>query len=276
MDEGALADGLPLPLTGATRLCAILGDPIAQAGSPRLFNAAFRARAMATVLVPAQVPAHRLNTVLAGLSGIGNLDGLVITAPHKLALAGHVDALGPQARRTGVVNAVRCTAEGEWIGENFDGAGCVAALRRRGHDPAGRSAAVIGAGGAGISVAHALAQAGVTALAVRDPDEPRREALLQALGREYPGLARAAASTSSGHADLLVNCSPLGSNPADPLPCERGELQHASVVVDLAFGTQPTPLLRAAADAGSAAVSAYDVLAGQVDEIIDFIYGRVR
>ena len=49
--------GLPLPLTGRTSLFAILGDPIAQAGSPVLLNTAFRKRNWAAVLVPLHVKA---------------------------------------------------------------------------------------------------------------------------------------------------------------------------------------------------------------------------
>ena len=77
--------GLPLPLTGRTSIFAILGDPIAQAGSPALFNTAFRRRGWPAVLVPMQVKATDLATTLQGLRGIGNLRGLVLTTPHKVA-----------------------------------------------------------------------------------------------------------------------------------------------------------------------------------------------
>ena len=130
--------GLPLPLTGRTSLYAILGDPVAQAGSPALFNSAFRRRGWPAVLVPMQVKANDLAVTLRGLRGIGNLRGLVLTTPHKAAAIGLVDTIGAEARLAGSINAIRCDPDGRWHGENFDGLGCLRGLPMAGHTVAGR------------------------------------------------------------------------------------------------------------------------------------------
>ena len=147
--------GLPLPLTGRTSLYAILGNPIAQAGSPALFNSAFRRRGATAVLVPMQVKAADLASTLRGLRGVGNLRGLVLTTPHKAAAIGLVDSIGAEARLVGSINAVRCDPDGRWHGENFDGLGCLRGLRAAGHSVAGRRVLVVGTGGAGaVSYTH--------------------------------------------------------------------------------------------------------------------------
>jgi shikimate dehydrogenase len=83
--------GLPLPLSGETRLYAIIGDPVAQVGSPAFFNAAFRKLGAKAVLIPVQVASEGLPDLLRGLRAVRNLDGIVVTIPHKLAVMRFLD-----------------------------------------------------------------------------------------------------------------------------------------------------------------------------------------
>ena len=114
--------GLPLPLSGRTRVYAIVGDPIAQAGSPRLFNSAFRARSAEAVLVPLHVAPTDFPALVSTFRATKNFDGLVITVPHKLDAFALVDEAGEMARRIGAVNVIR-KHDGRIVGENFDGFG---------------------------------------------------------------------------------------------------------------------------------------------------------
>ena len=99
--------GLPLPLSGRTSIYGILGDPIAQAGSPILFNSAFRQRSWQAVLVPLHVAASALADTLRGLRGVRNLRGLVLTTPHKAAALPFVDRIGSEAQLVRSINAIR-------------------------------------------------------------------------------------------------------------------------------------------------------------------------
>ena len=85
-------------ITGAARLFAILGDPVRVVRSPAAWNAAFARLGMDAAFVPIQVTAADLPMVWEGLTRIGNLDGLVLTMPHKSALLDRLDLLAPQAR----------------------------------------------------------------------------------------------------------------------------------------------------------------------------------
>ena len=70
-------------ITGATRLYAIIGDPIAQVRSPEVFTERFAAAGMDAVLVPVHVPRDRFDAIVPALMALGNLDGLLVTVPFK-------------------------------------------------------------------------------------------------------------------------------------------------------------------------------------------------
>jgi len=70
-------------LTGATRLYAIVGDPVAQVRSPEVFTARFAADGVDAVLIPVHVPAAHFDAIAPALLAIGNLDGVLVTIPFK-------------------------------------------------------------------------------------------------------------------------------------------------------------------------------------------------
>ena len=84
-------------VTGKTRLYAIIGDPIAQVRSPETFNARFTSAGIDAFLFPAHVTEERFDFAVRGLLSLANLDGIVITVPHKaraMALATEVSHSG--------------------------------------------------------------------------------------------------------------------------------------------------------------------------------------
>ena len=262
--------GLPLPVTGTTRVYAIVGDPIAQVGSPRVFNTLFCERGVEAVLVPLHVASVDLGDAVRGLFACRNFDGLIVTVPHKIAAAGLVDRLGDNARRIGAVNAIRREADGAIVGENFDGAGCVIGLAKEGHRLAGKSAVLLGAGGAGSAVAHALADAGVTRMVIADTDTARAERLVASLKQSTPGLDAKQGSADPADADIAVNCTPLGMQPGDPYPMDLARLSPATLVVDVVLKPPVTPFLEAAAAKGCPTQPGYRMLEGQAEAVARF------
>ena len=117
-------------------------------------------------MVPIHVGRRRAGSVVRGLRRMHNLDGFVVTVPHKTAMPALCDELTPAATRIGAVNVVHRTPDGRLVGGMLDGDGFVAGLRRAGIEPAGRSVYLAGAGGAASAIAFALAQAGVTRLTI--------------------------------------------------------------------------------------------------------------
>lgn len=265
--------GLPLPLTGRTSLYAILGDPIAQAGSPALFNSAFRRRGATAVLVPMQVKATDLATTLRGLRCVGNLRGLVLTTPHKAAVLSLVDSIGAEARLVGSINAVRCDPDGRWHGENFDGLGCLRGLRAAGHSVAGRRVLVVGTGGAGAAVAAAVAREGAATLHLHDLDAGRAGHVCAALRAAFGAARIVVGSPDLRDIDIVINCTPLGMEGNPGLSVDTDGLTHSMVVADLVIEPEMTDLLKAAASRGCTVHPGRRTLEGQVDALCNFFVG---
>lgn len=246
-----------MTITGTTRLFAILGDPVSVVRSPGWWNALFARAGRDAAFVPMQVSAADLPRAWVGLRTIGNLDGLVLTMPHKQAAVPLVDVLGESARLTGAVNTVRRLPDGGWEGEMFDGEGFVAGLRGRGIAPEGRHVRQKGCGGAGRAIAFALARAGVASLALEDEAPGRAAALAADVAAAFPDVAR------SGEPDLLVNATPLGLAAGDPLPFDTALLSRRVAVADVIPNPEVTPLIAAARAAGCATATGRDMFEGQ-------------
>ncbi|MFI3905188.1 shikimate dehydrogenase family protein [Ochrobactrum sp. S1502_03] len=262
--------GLPLPLTGASRVYAILGDPIVQAGSPGLFNQAFRAKGVQAALVPFHVGIEKLDIMVEAFRSIGNFDGLVITVPHKIAIAGMLDDLGPMARRIGAVNAIKKLPDGRLIGDNFDGLGFIHGLAKKGHSVTGRHVLLIGAGGAGSAIAHAVIDEAPASIGVVDIDRKRADTLLDDLGSVGSPVSVSNAESNSQGYDVIINCTSLGMRETDPLPVSPDILKPGALVVDIILKPPISRLLQEAETRGCAVHAGIHMLSGQVEAICRF------
>lgn len=254
-------------ITGTTRLLAIVGDPIDKVRSPEGFCRRFEQNGYDAIMIPVHVAAAELAPVLAGLKAMRNLDGIVATMPHKVALAAAADEVLESGRLVGAVNALRRRPDGKWEADMFDGRGFVAGLRAHGHDPAGRRAALLGAGGAGSAIAVALCQAGVAALSVHDLDRARAERLVATLRGAFPHVPARAGAPELASADLLVNATPIGMQDGDPLPWDLAGLRPGAIVGDVTTKPEVTPFVAAARARGAATVTGRDMYEGQVREL---------
>ncbi|HEY5246690.1 MAG TPA: hypothetical protein VIJ60_13550, partial [Acidimicrobiales bacterium] len=132
-------------------MVGVIGDPVGHSLSPRLHNAAFDALGLDWVSVAFPVPDGMAGGAVAGMRALG-IAGLSVTMPHKAAVAGLVDRLTPVADVLAAVNCLFWDGD-SLVGDNTDGIGFVASLRRgAGFDPDGRRCLVIGAGGAARAV----------------------------------------------------------------------------------------------------------------------------
>ncbi|WP_309235674.1 shikimate dehydrogenase [Streptomyces sp. TRM64462] len=244
-------------ISGTTRLYAVLGDPVAQVQAPAMVNPLLAALGRDAVLVPVHAPADRLDEVVRGLQAIGNLDGLLVTVPHKAAVRRFADVLSPAVELSGSANALRREPDGRWHADNFDGAGFVAGLAAAGRRTAGARVVLVGTGGAGCAIAPALLDAGAARLVLHDLDHDRAAALAARLDTRWPGrtVCRAPgapvdADTDADAADMVVNATPLGLRPDDPLPFEPAKLAPGTLVADIIMKPRETALLREAAAQG--------------------------
>jgi shikimate dehydrogenase len=260
---------LPFP-NGETRLHLILGDPVAQTKSPAGLTAEFAARGVNALCVPVHVAPVHFDAFVAAAKQAENIDGFVVTVPHKFAALHHCSEVSERVRFLGAANVLWRVAADRWRGDMTDGAALVAALRRAGCDPAGRRALVVGAGGAGSAVALALVEAGVAALTVSDLDPARCRGLAGRLAARAPGVVRAGPPDPAG-CDVVVNATPAGMRPGDSLPANPVLLAPSAFAADLITRPVMTPLLAAARDRGCAVVTGEDVFAAQAGTLADIL-----
>jgi shikimate dehydrogenase len=225
-----------------------MGDPIAQVRAPGVWSGLFKHNAVNAICVPMHVRPASLQTFFAGIRTLGNLQGLIVTIPHKPVILELLDSLTPRARQAGVVNAVAVQADGRTIGDTFDGVGFVTGLRAAGKDVAGRRALIVGCGGVGASIAFAVADAGARELCVSDVSDQRAEALAARL--QQAGFRSAVGAPDPRGFDLVANASPMGMRATDPLPFDCARLDPGAMVVDVVISHNLTPVLSAARERG--------------------------
>lgn len=243
----------------------IAGDPIDQVQAPSIFNRVFQQFDVNAVLVPVQVSPDRFVDFATNVLEAGNVDGLWITIPHKFKLMPFFSKLDAASQIAGSVNAVRRNADGTLEGGMFDGNGLVSALCHFGIEPKGLRVLLLGTGGAGAAIATALLQAQVKELALHDLGD-RAQRLTQRLGDERVSVSGA---DPQGF-DLIINATPLGLHPDDPLPVDVSRIDADAKVVDILMKHKPTPLLQACAKREIEAYPGFEMLIQQVPDYLRF------
>lgn len=255
---------------GETRLYAIIGDPIEQVKSPQTWTPRFHALGRNAILVPVHVPTAEFDAIVPALKRIPNLDGIVVTVPHKSRILPYCDRVLETGRLVGAVNSLRRDPDGSWTADMFDGRGLVHGLRERGIALEGRRVLLIGAGGAGSATAFALAEAGVAAITVHELDRTKAERVIGGLRGAYPNLRAALGPPDpSGH-DMLVNATPVGMAEDARLPVPLERLDPELLVCDVIAKPEVTPLLKLAQDCGCTAFGGRLMLEGQIEAQLRF------
>jgi len=255
---------------GATRIYGIIGDPIAQAKSPAVFNEKFRALGKNAAMIPLHAKADSFDQCVRGLKSLTNLDGLLVTLPFKTGIIPHADNILPAAKRIGAINALRREPDGSWSGDMFDGRGFVAGLRASGLDPKGRSIMLMGAGGAGSAIADALAEAGASTIAIFDHREGKAKGLAAKIVESHAGCRALVRPPKVEGTDVLINATPVGMAPGDGLPAEFGPFSDKLFVADIAPRLEATPLLAFARKSGCRTMESNAMVTGQADAIMRF------
>ena len=260
---------IPAP-TGATRLYVIVGDPIAQVRSPAGVSAAFAARGHDGILMPVQVAPADLPDFLSVATRLKNLDGIVVTIPHKFACYQACASATDRAHFLGVVNLMRRRGDGSWHGDMVDGLGFVGAARAKGIAPAGMRALLVGAGGAGSAIALELVEAGVSGLAIHDRLAERRDALIGRLNGLGKAPVRAGTMDPSGF-DFVANATPAGMKEGDPLPVDVARLAPSAYCGCVITRPEVSPFIAAARKVGCVTGSGTDMYQQHQSIMVDFL-----
>jgi shikimate dehydrogenase len=256
-------------ISAGTKLCGVIGDPVRHTLSPVMHNAAIAAMGLDYAYLAFQVKTAELCAAIQGMRALG-VRGLNVTIPHKVAIVQFLDELDPLARDIGAVNTI-VNNGGKLKGYNTDAGGFLQALEAGGFDLKGKKVILLGAGGAARAIGFAMAQndAKITILN-RRATLPHAAILGTNLERcsgtkvEVMALATANLKTSLEGADLLVNATSAGMDPAaDETPVPSELLKPGLTVFDVVYAPLETRLLREAAARGCRSTSGLEMLVRQ-------------
>lgn len=258
-------------ITGTTRLYSIIGDPIAHVRTPMAFNDYFAARKIDAVCMAMHIGRNDLPRGWAGLKSMLNLNGFIVTAPHKAEAAQLCDRLEGDGIHTRVVNAVRREADGTYSGTLLDGRGFVRGLESHGHKVKGRRFYLAGAGGAGTALSFALAHSGAAALTIHNRSHSKAETLAAAVAKAYPGCdVKVGTANAAGH-DIVVNATSLGLKADDGHAFDLTSADPAALIAEVVMKPDMTPLLIAAEKRGHRIHFGIHMLNSQLELMMQFL-----
>lgn len=260
-------EGTDVRISGATRVCGIVGDPIEHTLSPAMQNAAFESAGLDYVYVPFRLPRGATGVVADAARALG-FRGLNVTVPHKVDIMAYLDSVDSEAVAIGAVNTI-VNDGGHLRGYNTDAWGFAEGLKARGLQVRGRDVVVLGAGGAARAVVFTLVSLGAM-VAILNRDAGRAESLARdasALGGAavaHGPLVDAVLESRLAGASLLVNTTSVGMTPLrDATPCPLRFLRPDMAVCDIVYNPRPTLLLRDAASVGAPTVDGVEMLVQQ-------------
>jgi len=262
-------------ISGKTTLIAHLGYPTESFKAPLIYNPWFDSKRIDAVVVPMGVKADDYPAFFDKLFKLSNIRGALVTMPHKVTTVGLLDEVSTAVKVAGSCNAVLLRSDGKIVGDMFDGEGFTRGLKRKGFDVKGRSCLVSGTGGVGSAIAASLAADGVGRMALFDTNKASAEGLASRLRAHYPKMEVTSGSNDPTGFDLIVNATPLGMKPTDPLPFDVSRIASTTFVGEVVMKQEITPLLKAAQEIGCRTQVGTDMLFEQIPAYLEFFgYGR--
>ncbi|WP_296736705.1 shikimate dehydrogenase [Mesorhizobium sp.] len=252
-------------ITGQTKIMLLMADPVSHVVGSEAITAFIRAVGHDFVCVPVHVGAQDLTAAIQALRGFRNCVGSGVTIPHKIPVLPLLDELTARARTIGSVNYIRRDQDGKLTGDNVDGAGFVRGATEAGVQLNGLRVLLLGAGGAGRSLAFAFAEAGVAELVISNRDHAKALGLVDAASSAFPQvLVRTGVADATGF-DMVVNATSLGMvGGEDGDPIDIATLSAGMVVADIVMKPEKTRLLQAAEARGCRLLFGRQMMDGQL------------
>lgn len=250
-----------MSITSATRVLVLLGDPVRHSLSPVIQNAAFRAAGVDGVYIAVRCAAEDLFGFMKGLSRAGG--GGNITLPHKEKAAAVVDVASDAVRRTGACNTFWGGPDGRVHGDNTDVDGFRRAAVAFAGSLRGARVLLLGAGGAARATLMGLLEEGVDEVVLLNRSTERARAVARRIGGSHARVASLPEELRGQSFDLVVNATRLGMNPGDRSPFDFELLARVGAAMDLVYGDEPTPFVRAAEAFGVRATDGAEMLVQQ-------------
>jgi 3-dehydroquinate dehydratase/shikimate dehydrogenase len=257
--------GLP-EVSPAKELFAIIGNPIFHSLSPRLHNASYRVLNHAALFVPLRVHSFaefwREFVTSKRLDEFGMpINGMTVASPHKEEAVLTAKTASGMVQQTEAAN-ILVRNNGWWTADTTDPDVVYSVSVKE------KRAAVIGCGGAGRAIAAALVQSGAGVTLINRGAE-RGEHAAALLNLPYIPLRD---FDAEGY-DIVVNATPVGRD-TDEAPFAIERLGDDAVVIDLVYGSRPTPLVGTTRARHQLAIDGRDVLVTQVSRQFRLMTGK--
>ena len=253
-----------MKISGKTKMCIIIGDPVEHSLSPAMHNAAYKALGIDDqfVFTAAHVKVEDIEHVVTAVRVMG-IRGLTCTIPHKMEVLPYLDTIDPIAKKIGAVNTV-VNENGVLTGYNTDWLGTITplqqALSARNQNLDGKKVALIGAGGAARAMAYGVVTGGATISIFNRTLENATE-----LANEVGGEAHSIDQLELVRcADIVINSTPMGmGEQIDNTPVPKKYISKNQIVFDAVYAPRETRLLREAAEQGAQCVYGWEMLLHQ-------------
>src|SRR5574341_954586 len=257
-----------IEINAQTKLCGVIGNPVEHSLSPAIHNAAFQKLWLNYVYLAFKV--EDVEGALRGLRALGNLRGVSVTIPHKVAVLPYLDEVEPTARHIGSVNTIVVDG-GRLIGYNTDSSGAIRALQTGGVTLEGRRVLMLGSGGAARAIAFGLAAGlGIARLTILGIDDKERRGLAAdlkartSLPLEEGPITPEALRQALHESDIVLHCTPLGMHPKIGDTCVPATLLRPQLtVMDIVYNPLETRLLREAKAAGCRTIRGLEMFLNQ-------------
>jgi len=256
-------------ISGKTKICALIGDPVGHTVSPAMHNAAFKKLGLDYVYIPFRVKPAELADAVAGLRALG-VRGFNVTIPHKVSIIPLLDSLDPLAEKIGAINTVVHDG-GSLKGYNTDAEGFLRALAGRGIEPHDKNIVILGAGGASRAISYILTENGARLTILNRKQELAwAEDIARLIRKELHKKIKVGElntrllSSALEKVDILVNATSVGMSPAGrKSPVPAGLIKSRLIVFDIVYNPLMTRLLEEAKAAGAKVISGVDMLVWQ-------------
>jgi shikimate dehydrogenase len=251
-------------VSGKTRVCAVIGEPIDHSLSPVIQNAAFCALNIDCVYTAFRVNSSDIANALSGIRALGVL-GLNVTMPHKEAVIAYLDWIDETAKFLNSVNTIH-HKDGKLLGYSTDGIGALRALKENGANPQGKRVLILGAGGAARSIAYSLIQE-ADELFILNRTVSEAKKLAETLKHKFDKKISAGSLSPEiikekiRATDILLNTTSVGMNPnINQSLIEPDNLESNLTVMDIIYNPHDTQLIKDAKAVGAKVVNGIEML----------------
>jgi shikimate dehydrogenase len=254
-------------MSDALPYAEVIGDPIDHSKSPLIHNFWLNALDIEAEYRKTHVTAEGLAAYFLQRRADPDWLGCNVTIPHKIAVMDYVDDPGGVRERIGAINTIASETGGPLIGTNTDAGGFLQPLLR--DKWKGKSAVIVGSGGAARAILFALTSLGVADIVIAARDQARAQALLDHGGTSGQVIALGDPLPA---ADLLVNSTSLGMVGQPRLEIDLTPLPDGATVYDIVYAPIETDLLKAARARGLKTLDGLEMLIGQAALAFDIFF----